>query len=165
MKKYKYFWITIVVVILDQISKYAVRNWVNFGHENVIKLTNKFFWLTKVQNTGAAFSFSFGGENLNRVIFIIVSFVASILIGYYITKSECKIEKISLSLVLGGALGNLLDRIFIGSVTDFIWWDFPDIIMYRWPVFNIADSAIVVAITLMIFYYIFGNKTDKTEEK
>ena len=165
MKKIKYFWITLIVVILDQISKYAVRNWVDFGNGNIIKVTDKFFWLTKVQNTGAAFSFTFGNENLNRIIFIVVSFAASILIGYYITKSECKIEKIALSLVLGGAIGNLLDRIFLGSVTDFIWWDFPDIIMYRWPVFNIADSAIVVAITLMIIYYIFGNKENKMEEK
>ena len=88
MKKIKYFWITLIVVILDQISKYAVRNWVDFGNGNIIKVTDKFFWLTKVQNTGAAFSFTFGSENLNRIIFIVVSFAASILIGYYITKSE-----------------------------------------------------------------------------
>lgn len=163
MKKFKYFLITFIIVVLDQFSKYAIRNWVDFGPGKIIKVTENFFWLTWVQNTGAAFSFSFGSEGLNRIIFIVVSLLAVGLISYYIIKSESKIEKYALSLVLGGAMGNLLDRIFIGSVTDFIWWDFPDIFMYRWPVFNIADSSIVAAIVLMIGYYIFIVKSDKTE--
>ncbi len=58
-------------------------------------------------------------------------------------------------MILGGAFGNLIDRIFFGGVTDFIWWDFPDFIMERWPVFNIADSSIVVAICLLVVYYLF----------
>ena len=165
MKKNRYFWITFIIVILDQISKYAVRNWIDFGSRNVIRLTDKFFWLTKVQNYGAAFSFSFGSPSLNRIIFITISIVAVFFIAYYIITTKIKAEKIAFSLILGGALGNLLDRIFIGSVTDFIWWDFPDIIMYRWPVFNIADSAIVLAITILIGYYFFSLNINKSEEE
>ncbi|MFO7896029.1 MAG: signal peptidase II [Candidatus Cloacimonadales bacterium] len=165
MKKLNYFWISISIIVLDQLSKFAVRNWVDFGYRNVIKLTENFFWLTKVQNTGAAFSLSFGSVQLNRIIFISISLVAVVFLAYYIIKTSSKVEKIAFSLVLGGAVGNLLDRIFLGSVTDFIWWDFPDLIMERWPVFNIADSAIVVAMTILSIYYFFYMKTDKTEEK
>lgn len=164
MRNLKYFLITIVVVILDQFSKYGIRNWVDFGSRNIIKLTDKFFWITKVQNTGAAFSFSFGSVQLNRIIFIVISIIAIFLITYYIITTKHKTEKVAFSLVLGGALGNLIDRIFIGSVTDFIWWDFPDIFMYRWPVFNIADSSIVLAISILSIYYIFFVKNNKTEE-
>ena len=164
MRKLKYFWITIVIVILDQISKYAVRNWVDFGSRNVIKITEKFFWLTKVQNTGAAFSFSFGSVSLNRFIFITISILAVCLLVYYILKTKIKTEKIAFALVLGGAVGNLLDRIFIGSVTDFIWWDFPDVIMYRWPVFNIADSAIVAAVSILVVFYLLNLETNNTEK-
>ena len=74
-----------------------------------------------------------------------------------------KLEIFYFALILGGALGNLIDRIFIGSVTDFIWCDFPDIIMTRWPIFNIADSSIVIAMILMIASTLFHK--DKYEEK
>lgn len=165
MKKLRYFGISLAIILLDQFSKYAIRNWVDFGYRNVIKLTEDFFWLTKVQNTGAAFSLSFGSAQINRIIFISISLVAVGLLIYYIIKTKPIAEKIAFSLVLGGAVGNLLDRIFLGSVTDFIWWDFPDLIMQRWPVFNIADSAIVLAMIILVIYYFFTIKIDKTEEK
>ena len=58
-------------------------------------------------------------------------------------------------MILGGAIGNLTDRIIFGSVTDFIWCDFPDFIMQRWPIFNIADSSIVIAMILLFISTIF----------
>ena len=78
-------------------------------------------------------------------------------------KTNSHLEIAAFSLILGGAIGNLVDRILIGSVTDFIWWDFPDIIMHRWPVFNIADSAIVIAICLLLIEIVFSQKKN-TEE-
>ncbi|MCD4795866.1 MAG: signal peptidase II [Candidatus Cloacimonetes bacterium] len=162
MKKFHYFWIPLAVIILDQISKILVRNYIAVG--DVIKITRKFIWITCVQNTGAAFSFSFGNAIINKIIFISITIVAIILIIYFIKKSNSRLEIISFALILGGAVGNLIDRIVIGSVTDFIWCDFPDFLMKRWPVFNIADSSIVIAICLMIGYTLFYRK-DPVEDK
>ena len=153
MKNYKYLWISALVILLDQISKAVVQNYLLLGE--TIKLTEKFFWITYVKNTGAAFSISFGNDLLNKIIFIVVPSIAIVLILIIIRKSTSKIEKITFALILGGAVGNLLDRIIHGYVIDFIWWDFPDFIMERWPVFNIADSSIVLAISIMILFSIF----------
>jgi len=151
-----YLIISIVIITLDQITKYMIR--ANLEYGEILRITPKFIWITYVKNTGAAFSFSFGSVELNKVIFISVSIIASIMLVYLIKKTTSKLELISYSLILGGAVGNLIDRIFIGGVTDFIWCDFPDFIMRRWPVFNVADSSIVVAITLMIIFTLFFNK-------
>ena len=151
-----------VVIIIDQFSKLLVRNSLELGE--IIKITPKIIWITYVQNTGAAFSISFGTPGLNKTVFIIVSLLAIFLIFYLLSKTSSKIEKISFALILGGAVGNLIDRIALGSVTDFIWCDFPDAIMIRWPVFNIADSSIVIAITIMVIYTIF-HRDKAVEEK
>jgi signal peptidase II len=162
VKKYAYLWITLVVIITDQFSKLFVRHLLELGE--IIKITPKIIWITYVQNTGAAFSLSFGTPGLNKIVFIIVSLLAIFLIFYLLSKTSSKIKKISFALILGGAVGNLIDRIALGSVTDFIWCDFPDAIMTRWPVFNIADSSIVIAITIMVGYTIF-HKDKVMEEK
>ncbi|MCF7814774.1 MAG: signal peptidase II [Candidatus Cloacimonetes bacterium] len=155
-----FFWISFFIIFLDQLTKYLVRANISYG--DIIKLTPKFFWLTHVRNTGAAFSFSFGSAELNRIIFLIVSSLASLLLVYLILSSRNKVDTIAYSLILGGAVGNLIDRIIYGYVTDFIWTDFPDFIMNRWPVFNIADSSIVVAICLLIIFSVFSNKAKES---
>lgn len=165
MKKTAYFSITLLIVFLDQVSKFIIRNYVDFGPRNFIQVTEKYFWLTHVQNEGAAFSLSLGSDLINRVVFVIISLLASGLLIRLILTSKSKVETLSFSLILGGALGNLIDRIFLGSVTDFIWCDFPDFIMQRWPVFNIADSSIVIAISIMVVYYLFFGGTKSLEEK
>ncbi len=162
MKKYAYLWITLVIIIIDQLSKLLIRNLLELGE--IIKITPKIIWITYVQNTGAAFSLSFGTPGLNKIVFIIVSLLAIFLIFYLLSKTSSKIEKISFALILGGAVGNLIDRIALGKVTDFIWCDFPDVIMTRWPVFNIADSSIVIAIAIMVGYTIF-HRDKAMEEK
>ena len=156
-----YGWVSLIIIIIDQLSKYVVRSSMEPGQ--IIKLTPKLIWLTFVQNTGAAFSFSFGNPLLNRILFIIISIIAICFIVYLSVKSKNKLEIFSFALILGGAIGNLIDRIIMGSVTDFIWCDFPDLIMIRWPVFNVADSSIVVAIVLMIISTFLHKETD--EEK
>ncbi|OQX70616.1 MAG: signal peptidase II [Candidatus Cloacimonas sp. 4484_275] len=159
-----FWWISVLVIFLDQVSKYIVRNIIDFGSTNIIKITENFFWLTHVQNTGAAFSLSFGNIIINKIFFIIFTVVAVVLIVLVSRKSKSQVEKFAFALILGGAIGNLIDRIVLGSVTDFIWWDFPDFVMQRWPVFNIADSSIVIALTILIVYTLFFNKK-KLEEK
>ncbi len=161
MKKIQYIWITLLVILLDQISKLIIRNYLEVG--KVLKITKKFFWLTHVENTGAAFSLSFGNVALNKIIFICVSIIAIVLLIYLNNKSRSKVEKFVFALILGGAVGNLIDRIILGKVTDFLWCDFPDIFMERWPVFNIADSSIVVAITIMIVHSVFFTRKNVEE--
>ena len=162
IKLLPYYWVTLIVIVLDQVSKYLVRN--SMELEQTIKLTPKLIWLHYLQNPGAAFSFSFGNPSLNRILFIIISIIAIVFIVYLSAKSKSKLEIISFALILGGALGNLIDRIWMGSVTDFICCDFPDVIMRRWPVFNIADSSIVIAIVLMIATTFFQKETDEEKE-
>lgn len=162
VKLLSYGWVSLIVIIIDQVSKYVVRSSIEPGQ--IIKLTPNFIWLTFVQNTGAAFSFSFGNPLLNRILFIIISIIAIIFIVYLSAKSKNKLEIFSFALILGGAVGNLIDRVIMGSVTDFIWCDFPDVIMTRWPVFNIADSSIVIAIVLMIASTIFIKETHKEKK-
>ncbi|MCD4817600.1 MAG: signal peptidase II [Candidatus Cloacimonetes bacterium] len=151
-----------MVIVLDQVSKYMIRSNLEIGE--ILKITKNFFWVTYVQNTGAAFSLSLGSDTVNRIFFIAFTIIATIIIFYIFLKAKNIIEKISFALILGGAIGNLIDRIIIGSVTDFLWCDFPDFLMHRWPVFNIADSSIVIALTLMIIYFIFFEKKHLEEK-
>lgn len=161
MKKYSYFLISILILAIDQISKIIVRNTIAPG--DTIFVTKKFFWLTNLDNTGAAFSLFSSDSPLTRYLFIFITIVALILLTYFILKVRSRVEKVVYALILGGAAGNLIDRIILGSVTDFLWVDFPDFIMTRWPVFNLADSSIVVAIIIMFIYTIFF--THKTVEE
>jgi len=77
VKKTVYFSITFLIVILDQVSKFIIRNYVDFGPSNYLKITEKFFWLTHVQNEGAAFSLSLGSDLVNRIVFVVISLLAS----------------------------------------------------------------------------------------
>ena len=149
-------WLTAVIILLDQISKYLVKSSIDYGE--IIKVTPKLFWLTHIRNTGAAFSLSLGDATLNKAVFIAVSSLASLLLIFLIKKAVRKMEVIAYALILGGAIGNLIDRIFFGAVTDFLWLDFPDFIMHRWPVFNLADSSIVIAIVILVLYTLFWEK-------
>ncbi|MCF7912163.1 MAG: signal peptidase II [Candidatus Cloacimonetes bacterium] len=156
MKKQKYFLITLLVLILDQLSKFYIRSTMYPG-EN-LKITPKYLWITFVENTGAAFSVTFGSVELNRILFSIIAAIAVVILGILVVKSISKVEAVSLSLVMGGAAGNLIDRIWLGRVTDFINCDFPDFIMERWPVFNVADSSIVIGVSMLVIYYLFFEK-------
>ena len=162
VKLLPYSWVSLIVIFIDQVSKYVVRISIEPGQ--IIKLSPKLIWLTLVQNSGAAFSFSFGNPLLNRILFITISIIAIVFIIYLSNKSKNKLEIFSFALILGGAIGNLIDRIFMGSVTDFIWCDFLDVIMIRWPVFNLADSSIVIAIGLMIISTFLHKETDEERE-
>ena len=157
MKNSSYLLITYFVILLDQITKFIIELTIKPGQ--IIRITDKFFWLTFVQNSGAAFSLSTGNKLINRLFFIAVTIVAVVLIYRFYRKTEKAIEKIAFALILGGAIGNLIDRIYLGKVTDFLWCDFPDFIMQRWPVFNIADSSIVVAISLLLIFFVFFKKS------
>ncbi|MFA6909733.1 MAG: signal peptidase II [Candidatus Cloacimonadaceae bacterium] len=142
----------LIILVADQLTKLLIR--INLDlHHSIPIFSNIFgdtFMLTHVNNTGAAFSIGFSSDVTNRIFFIVTTLLAIILILYLLYQSTHRIQVIAFGLVMGGALGNLFDRIFRGGVTDFIDVDFPDFIMQRFPIFNIADSAIFIAVCLLI---------------
>ena len=138
------FLLTIVFLIIDIISK-VVSSLMDV-YDSIVIVKN-FFYITYVRNTGAAWSI-FEGRVLGLVIvsLIIISFII-----YYISKHRPKsrLEKVGYSLILGGAFGNLLDRVIYGYVVDFL--DF-NIFGYDYPIFNLADCFIFIGVVLLIIY-------------
>jgi len=149
--------IMLILLVLDQLSKTLVRMNMEL-FQSIPLLKHAFgntFLLIRVQNTGAAFSMGLGSDLINRIFFISVSVLAVGFIIFLLTKAEHRIQVVAFGFVLGGALGNLIDRILYGPVTDFFSMDFPDFIMERFPVFNVADSSIFVGVCLLIVDMLF----------
>jgi signal peptidase II len=146
----------IVVVTLDQITKAVITEKLfMYGSHKVI---DGFFSLVYVMNPGAAFGFLAEAPEIFRYLFFIsVTALAILLIIYYILKSKSQdvLIVISLTLIFGGAVGNLIDRIRFGAVVDFL--DFY-IGAWHWPAFNVADSAISVGAVLMILEMVVNRK-------
>jgi len=137
------------VVILDQATKVHIDT--AFQLHETLPIIPDFFSITYVRNPGAAFGLFAGQSELFRsVLFSAVSIAALLLLAtmIYQTPKEDRGHLSSLSLLVGGAIGNILDRIRLGEVIDFL--DFY-IGRYHWPAFNVADSAITIGVTLMMF--------------
>lgn len=145
--------VTVVVFLLDIISKFTIHHTLAYGES--VKLFD-FFAITYARNTGAAFSILEG----QRWLLAIVAIVISLFIIYMLYKNgrDKKLENFSLSLILGGALGNLFDRLYHGFVVDFL--DF-DLGFWRYPTFNIADCAICIG----IFMFILSSYKNRNKEQ
>lgn len=144
--------ISLVVVFLDVITKQLIISRVLLYESiNILPFLN----IVHVQNKGAAFSIL---SNLGNHYFIGISLIAISAIILYLSKLPKGLELISLSMILGGAIGNLIDRIMIGKVTDFI-----DVFVegWHWPAFNVADSALTVGIILFLAANIMHGKPAK----
>ncbi|HYA21273.1 MAG TPA: signal peptidase II [Burkholderiales bacterium] len=142
----RWFAVSALVVILDQLTKYWVSHWLAAGESVAI---TPFFNLTLTYNTGAAFSFLSRASGWQRGFFIAIATSASLLLVYLIIRYQrLNLFSLGLSLILGGALGNLWDRIFLGHVVDFLDFYFQS---YHWPAFNAADSAITCGAALLIW--------------
>ena len=146
-----------LVAILDQASKWWVVKTLSPGQEQ--EVIPGFFNLVHVHNFGAAFSFlNRGGIGWQRYFFIAVSILAVCLILYLIktARGGNKLLFIGYGLIMGGALGNLVDRVRVGHVTDFL-----DVYVgkYHWPSFNVADSGISVGACCLILSLLFWNKS------
>ncbi len=134
-----------LVAVLDQISKLAFTRALSHGGIEV----TPFFNLVLVYNRGAAFSFLSNAAGWQRGLFIGIAIAASVWIVYLLRRySQRTWFCIALSLVLGGAIGNLIDRVLVGAVVDFL--DF-HIAGYHWPAFNVADAAITCGAALLIW--------------
>lgn len=142
----KWLWVSVLVLILDQASKLAINANMQL-YESIPLLPS--FNLTYVHNTGAAFSFLSQAGGWQRWLFAGLAVVMSSIIGVWLLRLQ-KHETLmatALSLVLGGAIGNLIDRVAYGYVIDFLDVYYQD---WHWPAFNIADSAICIGVGLML---------------
>lgn len=119
-----------------------------------------FFRLTYIHNPGAAFGLNVGSPLLHTVFSI---FALGILIYLYrsLTENE-RLLRLALCLVLGGAVGNIIDRLYLGEVVDFFDFGLGDL---RWPIFNFADSFVTVGVLLLALGYSRREKTDANKEK
>jgi len=169
---------TLSIVILDQISKILIKGFaipfLDITYKGMypgqrIQILGDFFRITFVENPGMAFGFDPGMDYKFWIsIFSIIASVALIIYIYYARKQTLSL-RIALAFILGGAIGNLIDRLFYGviynyapffygKVVDFLDFDFFDITIFgrsydRWPVFNIADSAVTIGILILLFFY------------
>ncbi len=151
--------IALVILAIDLLTKRWVESSLFFGQQ--IPITS-FFNLVLTYNAGAAFSFLSEESGWQRWFLSSIAAGASIFIVYLLHKNkDQKLLCISLSMILGGALGNLWDRITLGHVVDFL--DFY-VGNYHWPAFNVADAAIVVGAALLIIES-FQNKEESKEKK
>jgi len=142
----KWLWVSGLVIVLDQLSKWVMASWLSlYETVPVIPSIN----LTMAHNTGAAFSFLAQEGGWQRWFFTSLAIVISTVLVIWLKKlkSDARLEALSLSLIIGGAIGNLIDRIYFGYVIDFI-----DVYYgtYHWPAFNVADSAICIGAVLLI---------------
>jgi len=145
-----YFLISILIIILDQITKISAIKYLKNNHP--IMIIKDHFELRYVENYGAAF----GILQQKRYFFIIITCIVLIIFISYLIKNQDSLSsflKISSSLLLGGAIGNLLDRIRLGYVVDFIRVNI--IKLYDFPVFNISDIFIVIGTTLIVYVILF----------
>lgn len=134
------------LIALDQVSKYAITHSLDYGGS--IEVTS-FFNLVLVHNRGAAFSFLSSASGWQRELFIAIAVVASVWVVWLLHKHPRQtLFCLALSLILGGAIGNVIDRILVGSVVDFLDFHAGG---WHWPAFNVADSAITCGAVLLVW--------------
>ncbi len=174
----KALYVSLVVIIVDQISKLFVKGFhipfLNINHEGMslgqmIPVIDDFFRITFVENPGMAFGYDPG--NSFKLLISIFSLIASIGLVYYlyVIKDRSWSLRFAIALILGGAVGNLIDRtfygvfynyapVFYGKVVDFFDFNFFDFTLFgrsydRWPVFNIADASVTIGVLILLLFY------------
>ncbi|MCS7052700.1 MAG: signal peptidase II [Ignavibacterium sp.] len=180
-------YITLAIVIIDQISKLLVKGFaipfLNFNYDGMyygqsIPIIGDFFRLTYIENPGMAFGFD-PGENFKLAISLF-SLIASIGLAFYLylIREKSFSLRLSIAFILGGAIGNLIDRtfygvlfgyapLFYGKVVDFFDFDFFNFTIFgvsydRWPIFNIADASVTIGVIILILFY---KNEDKEESE
>ena len=142
----KWLGVALVVIVLDHLTKFWVSS--ALAYQEAIPVL-PFFSLVLVHNTGAAFSFLADAGGWQRWFFIAIGIVATAIIGRLLKRHAHEPRlACALALVLGGALGNVIDRVALGHVVDFLYFHYRS---FAWPAFNVADSAITVGAALLIW--------------
>jgi len=141
-----------IVIVLDQITKQVVLASIQLGE--TIYVAPFWNWVL-TYNRGAAFSFLASEEGWQRWFFMVLALAVSGWIVFMLRSHAAqKLLSLSLALIMGGALGNVIDRIRFGAVVDFVQWHAAS---FYWPAFNVADSAITVGAVLMVWDQFFGS--------
>lgn len=149
----RWFGLAALVVVLDQISKHVIQQRLGYGES--INVT-PFFDLVLVYNPGAAFSFLSDAPGWQRDFFIAVGLIACAFITWLLFRHRDKpMFCLALALVLGGAVGNLIDRFVLTAVVDFLHFHAG---RYYWPAFNLADSAITCGAGLLVWDSFFDRR-------
>ena len=126
------------VLVVDQVTKHLVRDSLAFGEENPVFPALK---LVRVRNDGIAFG-AFGGGRTIVVVLVVAALVG--LVAFFVTHQRTRLVWLPTGLLLGGALGNIVDRVRDGAVTDFLK-------LPHWPAFNVADTAITVGVVALFY--------------
>lgn len=135
-----------IVIALDLYTKHLVQAALVYGEHHAL---TSFFDLVLFHNEGAAFSFLAGAGGWQRIFFSVFALAAAGIIVHLLRKHQGQtLFCLALSLVLGGALGNLYDRLTLGYVVDFLFFHYQS---WYWPAFNVADSAITAGVTLLLW--------------
>jgi len=142
-----YFLLVILLIVIDQISKIFVASQLELAE---FVLVNSFFDLAHVHNYGAAFSLFSDLTSWQRYLLPLVSIIASVILAIWMLRVDPSnlVKMSSLTLMLAGAMGNMIDRVFYGFVEDFISLHYQDL---SFPVFNVADALLFVGVILLIF--------------
>jgi signal peptidase II len=155
----RFYAVALTVILLDQASKLLIQATMPLGHS--IPIISDLFAIVHVMNPGAAFGLlADQAAWVRKPLFIGVSLLA---IGFILYHRHCRVDDhpltmLGLSLILGGAVGNLVDRLRIGMVIDFIDVHY---YQYHWPAFNVADSAITVGVSLMMLTLILEERRER----
>jgi signal peptidase II len=186
----KALWITACVIILDQLTKFYIKgikipflniDYVGMYPGESFSVIGDFFRITFTENPGMAFGFDPGSDF--KLWISIFSLAASIglLIYLYAVRHKLLSLKIAIALILGGAVGNLIDRmfygliydyspVFYGKVVDFLDFDFFNFSLLgrsydRWPIFNIADASVTIGVLILLFFYKQHQKEDEADRE
>jgi len=135
------------VVILDQLGKAAVRGHFSGGAVGGPENVAPFFNIVLIHNRGMSFGLFNSGGGLNALLFSLVAAAIVAVLIYWLSRVESWLLAVAIGLVIGGAIGNVIDRLRFGAVVDFL--DF-HVGSWHWPAFNIADSAICVGVAVML---------------
>ena len=137
----------ISVVVLDQLGKAAVRGHFAGGAAAGPENLTSFFNIVLIHNRGMSFGLFNGGGGLNALLFSLVAAAIVVVLIYWLSRVESPLLAVAIGLIIGGAIGNVIDRIRFGAVVDFL--DF-HAGFWHWPAFNVADSAICVGVAVML---------------
>lgn len=155
----KWLWLSAVILALDALTKMWASSTLSLYESVPI---TPFFNIVLAHNSGAAFSFLADASGWQRWFFTAIALVVSVVITVWLKRLPAneKLQAVALASVLGGALGNVLDRVMHGYVVDFLDFYYQE---YHWPAFNVADIAIVLGAVLLIWHSLFCQPKKSSE--
>ncbi|MEK3992906.1 MULTISPECIES: signal peptidase II [Robertmurraya] len=146
------YWIALITLAIDQLAKYMTRNFMEYGE--TIPIINNFFHLTSHRNPGAAWGI-FSGQ---KFFLISIAFIAIIAMIFYSRKVTDKLTRLAIGFFIGGAAGNVTDRLIFGEVTDMF-----DIRFINYPIFNTADVFLISGVFLLLIGTFREAKTERNQ--